>query len=176
LAGARSTGVESALRVITEHVVHPCRACDACRSTGRCIIKDDTADIYSAIEMAQGLVLASPVYFSGFPAQVKALIDRAQVHYWRWEAAGRSPGTRPALLLLVGARDDTARVLQCVRRTLGGWLTVLGFALWGAIAVPNVERVGALPDEWLREARRLGGELAAGSRRRPSANSGGAAA
>jgi len=167
LAGARSLGARTMHKVVAEHAVHPCRACDACRITGRCVIDDEAPPIYDTLQAAHALVMASPVYFSGLPAQLKALMDRGQARYWQWEAAGRPQGTRPALLLLVGARHDTERVLTCVRRTLGGWLPVVGYYLWNAAAVPRVESAASLPEARLTEAHQLGHQLAAEASRRP---------
>jgi len=167
LAGARSLGANTTHLVAAEHAVHPCRACDACRITGRCVIDDEAPPIYDTLQAAHALVMASPVYFSGLPAQLKALIDRGQARYWQWEAAGRPQGTRPALLLLVGARHDTERVLACVRRTLGGWLPIAGYYLWNATAVPRIESAASLSEARLSEAHQLGYQLAAEALRRP---------
>ena len=54
----------------------PCRACDTCHSTGKCPIEDGARQIAEALKKAQGIVFASPNYFSSVTAQLKALIDR----------------------------------------------------------------------------------------------------
>ena len=58
--------------------VNPCRGCNACYSSegNVCIQKDDMADIYGKLALADVLVIASPVYFYGISAQLKAVIDR----------------------------------------------------------------------------------------------------
>lgn len=61
---------------VADKRIAPCRACYACRETGKCVIKDDMADILQAMIDADVLVLASPVYFYSIDAQLKALIDR----------------------------------------------------------------------------------------------------
>lgn len=63
------------IRVADKNIEY-CRACYACRGTGRCVIKDDVASILQKMIDADVLVLASPVYFYSIDAQLKALIDR----------------------------------------------------------------------------------------------------
>lgn len=46
------------------------------RKGGKCIQKDDMAEIYEKILKANVVVLASPVYFYSWTAQIKAVIDR----------------------------------------------------------------------------------------------------
>jgi multimeric flavodoxin WrbA len=57
--------------------IHPCKGCDACRKNGgQCIQKDDMPAILDSISQAEVLVFATPVYYWGITAQLKALIDR----------------------------------------------------------------------------------------------------
>ncbi len=58
--------------------VHPCTGCDSCFRTegNRCIQEDDMSAIYEKLKAADVLVIASPVYFYGVSAQLKAVIDR----------------------------------------------------------------------------------------------------
>lgn len=58
--------------------VEYCTSCGICLKTGRCTIKDDMHRIYEAIEKTDVMVIASPVYFMSFPAQLKVIIDRCQ--------------------------------------------------------------------------------------------------
>jgi multimeric flavodoxin WrbA len=57
--------------------VNPCLGCNACYKTnGICVQKDDMVTIYEKMSQADMLVIASPVYFYGISAQLKAVIDR----------------------------------------------------------------------------------------------------
>lgn len=55
-----------------------CRACEYChtKGNGRCIQQDDMQQIYPLLEEAEMLVLASPVYYHGFTAQLQCAIHR----------------------------------------------------------------------------------------------------
>ena len=58
--------------------VNPCLGCNACflSESYSCAQKDDMAIIYEMMNQADMLVIASPVYFYGISAQLKAVIDR----------------------------------------------------------------------------------------------------
>lgn len=58
--------------------VNPCLGCNACFKSlnNTCAQKDDMAVIYEKVSQADMLVIASPVYFYGISAQLKAIIDR----------------------------------------------------------------------------------------------------
>ncbi len=76
MRGATEAGHKVAKINVAVKRIAPCRACYACKGTGKCAIKDDMADILQAMIDADVLVLASPVYFYSIDAQLKALIDR----------------------------------------------------------------------------------------------------
>lgn len=63
---------------IRDYKVGPCLGCNACfnRDGFSCVQKDDMPAIYGKLSGADMLVLASPVYFYGVSAQMKAIIDR----------------------------------------------------------------------------------------------------
>ena len=53
-----------------------CIACGRCKSTGSCILKDDLNDITAKFKEADGLIVASPVYFASANATLVACLDR----------------------------------------------------------------------------------------------------
>jgi len=61
--------------------IKPCTGCGTCRtesSKGICAIKDDDLPrIYEVMKGADGIIVASPVYFLSVTAQLKALFDRS---------------------------------------------------------------------------------------------------
>lgn len=61
---------------VAEKNIGYCRACYACRESGKCVIHDDMAEVLQKMIDADVLVLASPVYFYSVDAQLKAVIDR----------------------------------------------------------------------------------------------------
>ena len=63
---------------VHDYKVNPCMGCNACfkNKNNACIQKDDMPLIYEKMAVADMLVIASPVYFYGLSAQLKAVIDR----------------------------------------------------------------------------------------------------
>ena len=63
---------------VHDYKVNPCLGCNACfkNEANACVQKDDMSLIYEKMSRADLLVIASPVYFYGLSAQLKAIIDR----------------------------------------------------------------------------------------------------
>jgi len=63
---------------VHDYKVNPCMGCNACFTSegNTCVQKDDMPEIYGKLANADMLVIASPVYFYGLSAQLKAVIDR----------------------------------------------------------------------------------------------------
>lgn len=60
-----------------------CRGCYYCqKSGGKCVIKDDMAEVLQKIIDSDVIVLSSPVYFYSISAQLKTVIDRTVA---RWQ-------------------------------------------------------------------------------------------
>ena len=80
LAEAFANGASAHHHVIVSvrnYQVNPCLGCNACfKTNGICAQKDDMDIIYEKMNQADMLVIASPVYFYGISAQLKAVIDR----------------------------------------------------------------------------------------------------
>ena len=85
--GAEEAGHSVRFIPLAEKRIGFCRACDVCmRNGGACIQKDDMENIHCAFQQADVVVLATPVYFYGVSAQMKACIDRT---YPIWQHLGR---------------------------------------------------------------------------------------
>ena len=63
---------------VRDYKVNPCMGCNACFRSEQhtCVLKDDMPSIYEKMSQTDMLVIASPVYFYGLSAQLKAVIDR----------------------------------------------------------------------------------------------------
>ena len=79
-AFAKGAILRNTVEVVSVHdyQVSPCMGCNACFKSGKqaCVQKDDMSIIYEKMSKADVLVIASPVYFYGLSAQLKAVIDR----------------------------------------------------------------------------------------------------
>ena len=76
-----SRGIETEKIVLNEYKVGPCQAHDNCASFSECQQKDDGQWILEKFSQADGIILASPVYFGSISAQMKAFMDRNYFFY-----------------------------------------------------------------------------------------------
>jgi multimeric flavodoxin WrbA len=70
-------GIETELISLAGKDIGPCSACMACTKEDFCAIEDDLQPIYLKMKAAQGIILASPVYYGSATALIKALMERA---------------------------------------------------------------------------------------------------
>ena len=82
LAAAFARGAEEGNEVeilsVHDYTIYACTGCNACFSSegNKCVQNDDMSLVYSKLQKADTLIIASPVYFYGLSAQLKAVIDR----------------------------------------------------------------------------------------------------
>ncbi len=70
-------GIETESISLAGKKIEPCTACNACLKSGECTIKDDLLPIFNKIIEADGLILASPVYYGSATALIKAVMERS---------------------------------------------------------------------------------------------------
>jgi Multimeric flavodoxin WrbA len=69
-------GVETELVQIGSQPIRGCIACGSCGKTGKCVFDDVVNELAPKFEEADGLVVASPVYYSSANATLIACLDR----------------------------------------------------------------------------------------------------
>jgi multimeric flavodoxin WrbA len=80
LEGARSAGCTTGSFALRAMHIHPCTGCGGCGRGGRlCIFRDDGETLYRAAIGADVLLFATPVYWYGPTAIMKAFLDRLVV-------------------------------------------------------------------------------------------------
>lgn len=130
-----------------------CRACNACFSQNRpCVFEDDFSRLDSYLREAEVIVLASPLYWYDFTAQLKAVIDRLSAYTGRGILQ-----IKESALLLCGAveeREKFAGAIEVYRLITQG--TLIG-ETGGVVLAPGCGDKGAiLGHPALEEARALG--------------------
>ncbi len=109
LAGQVAAGAQAAGAVVKTFNLHdmdirPCDACDTCRENGGvCIIKDDMQTLYRELPQADAIVLASPIYWFTYSAQLKLCIDRW--YAMETEQGHALAGKKVGILLTYGDPD-----------------------------------------------------------------------
>lgn len=69
-------GIESEIVKIGNQDIRGCIACGSCSKTGKCVFDDAVNEIAKKFKEADGLVVASPVYYASANATLIACLDR----------------------------------------------------------------------------------------------------
>ncbi len=69
-------GLPSEIIDLFDYRIEACKGCNGCRHEEGCLIDDDLISLYNKMKEADGIIMASPVYFCGVTPPLKALIDR----------------------------------------------------------------------------------------------------
>ncbi len=169
LAGAAEAGAEVKKVRASSLKISGCRGCGGCDETGECVLKDGMQDVYPLLDRADRIVVASPMYFYSFPAQLKALMDRAQARWARKQLearAGRNTGNTSGFgyVLLVGATRGK-NLFTGAELTAKYFFDALGMKYCGGVLVWRVDEKGGMakrPEE-IERSRELGRKMVAES-------------
>ena len=88
MRGAQESGNEVQKIFVRSKKIVPCNACYYCRDHGgKCVLNDDMSEILDAMQAADVIVMASPVYFYSIDAQMKIIIEdilpcQLGITYW----------------------------------------------------------------------------------------------
>ncbi len=139
--------------------IHCCTACGACAREFRCIFDDDMTSLYPLLRDAVFVSIATPVYFSGVPAQLKAVIDRCQV---LWELDMRAPDeiVSKEVFLLAAAGSDYEGAFKGVYLTCRHFFNTIGGRLEDAdcLYLSDTDRLENMPGSLLEMAQERGRE------------------
>ena len=72
----KQEGIEAECISIGKEVVRGCVACGGCAKLGKCVYDDIVNEIATKFEQADGLVLATPVYYASANGTLISLLDR----------------------------------------------------------------------------------------------------
>jgi len=107
LDGAQAQGAEVLKVDVAFKNIAPCQECRFCEQHGFCRQHDDDMrEIYHLLRRADVVALATPIFFYGPSAQLKALIDRSQAFWARryvMKLTDPKANFRKGFLLAVGA-------------------------------------------------------------------------
>ena len=82
IRGAGEAGNQVEKIFLRDRKINYCTGCGACRKNGgKCVQKDDMAEVLDKMIAADVIVMATPVYFYTMNAQMKTLIDRTCARY-----------------------------------------------------------------------------------------------
>jgi len=111
MRGAREAGNQVEKICLSNKRINYCIGCGACQGNGgKCVQKDDMAEVLDKMIAANVIVMATPVYFYTMNAQMKTLIDRTCSRYT--EIRNKD------FYFIVAAADSSKRAME---RTLEGF-------------------------------------------------------
>jgi multimeric flavodoxin WrbA len=144
--GARDAGADVVQLVLRDMKISPCLEIYGCKETGRCVIKDDFQQIHDHMADANGMILASPVFFYGVSAHTKAFIDRFQSwwvkKYWIDNVQpGKRQPSRKGLFISVGATKGK-RLFDGSLLTIRYLCDALDMVLWKSLLHRGIDFEG----------------------------------
>lgn len=136
---------------VSDVKVNPCIGCNSCfkRENNSCFQDDDMKLVYEKLKEADMLVAASPVYFYGLSAQLKAIIDRLHT------PMRNRFKIKKLALILVGA----ATLPELFDSIITQYKLILNFFQLkdaGMVLVRGAKDKGDVTEESLKEAYALG--------------------
>jgi multimeric flavodoxin WrbA len=159
LQGAEEQGANVLQFNLAFMEISPCEACEECFTDGDCIVLDEMCRLYDALEQADAVIVASPIYFSGMSAQTKMAVDRCQALWARRNLLKipRKPGIGGIILAAAQPQAKFENALSELRAFMIG----IGIRPVSALTVPGLDGKGSAKErpEALSSARSLGKEL-----------------
>ncbi len=146
VAGAREAGAAVEEIVLRDLKMSPCLEIYKCKEDGRCAIQDDFHWVAERICGADGLMIASPVFFYAVSAHTKILMDRSQSlwvkKYWiDKEAFGKSEPKRRGLFISVGATRGK-KLFDGVLMSMKYFLDVYDTDVWQSLLYRGLDFEG----------------------------------
>lgn len=151
IRGAKESGNEVEKITLGGKKINFCIGCLSCQKTGRCVIKDDCAEINEKIHDAEVLVFATPIYYYEMSGQLKTVLDRANPLYG-------SDYRFKDVYVLSTAAEDGEYVPKRAEEGVCGWIDCFERArLAGTVFVGGVNAPGDIKgNAGLQKAYELG--------------------
>lgn len=165
LEGAASQGAETEMVLLRQLHMSWCGLCDDhCNRTGRCPLPDDMQRLYIKLRQAQGIVLASPIYFRSISGITKIMVDRCQAlwvtKYRLHRPVADVPTPRPGIFIAVSNQEKTQEFPGAVT-VARSFFSTLDVEYDGELLVGGLDRAEDVYQhpEYLERAFELGGRL-----------------
>lgn len=135
LESAASEGAETELINSNKLNITACQGDNYCKAhEGKCAIDDDMTQIYKAIEEADGIIFAIPVYFFDVNAQMKLIIDRLY-SYFQFPFAETYGTKKVSFIVSQGTPDPEA--FKAALEIQFGAFKFLGFELGDLVVLTD---------------------------------------
>ena len=152
LGEAKRLGAQTEKIIVSQHTVNPCLGHQNCASFDTCLQRDDTWWILDKFCEADGVILATPVYYYNVTAQMKAFIDRNYFLYkkGKWSKAravgiivvADMEGIEDALYTLNRFVDGSFHVGKDKRFIVSGYANRIGDAKKNSTLIEDARKLG----------------------------------
>jgi len=115
LGEASNMGAETEKITLNRYQINPCLGHAKCASFDTCLQKDDMSWILDRLCQADGVILATPVYYYNVTAQMKAFIDRNFFLYNHQ----RNARAKAVGVIVVAENEGIEDTLQTLRKYIG---------------------------------------------------------
>ena len=152
--GAQEAGHTVEIIDVAHADIHPCTGCIHCGYEGPCSQKDDVEGIRAKILDADMMVFATPLYYYGMSAQLKALVDR----FCAFNSSIHGKHMKSALLTVAWNSDHwTFDALEAHYKTLVRYLNLedMGMVLGYGCGTLSITKHSAYPQEAYQLGNRL---------------------
>ena len=156
LAEAAKLGAKTEKIMVSRYNINPCLAHDKCASYDSCLQKDDAIWILDKLLKADGVIIASPVYYYNVTAQMKTFIDRND---FLFKHGQKSQAKAVGIITLAGGDGGIADTINTLKRFINETFAVRGdklFVVWGLARHPG-EAESNLP--LVKAAQKLGRQM-----------------
>ncbi|MEL7654815.1 MAG: flavodoxin family protein [Bacillota bacterium] len=152
--GAEENGNYVTKYHLADKNIGDCLACDYCQhNCGKCIQQDDMAELVELLQSHDTLVIASPVYYLGFPGKIKTMIDRTYAE----SAIGRKIKNTVLLTAACKAEPEITEVMVDYFKKLCDYLSWNKLGIVSALGVNTAGEV--LEMKCVNEAYELGNQI-----------------
>jgi multimeric flavodoxin WrbA len=123
--GLEEQGIATEPVFLNDLKIRGCQACYWCKKNdvADCAVKDDMQKIHQLIQESDGLIVASPIYFSGVTAQTKAWLDR-MFPYISMNLVPKLPATKKVSFIFTQNQPD-ARLFE---NGIGSFMYAVGLS------------------------------------------------
>jgi multimeric flavodoxin WrbA len=138
IKGAKESGHDIFRFDSARRKVEGCTACNSCGMDGDCVLKDDFEIVRPHIIASDMVVFVTPMYYFGFSAQIKKVIDRF------YAINGQIKGVRKKTAFMMTYANSAERETQPMLMHYRALAEYLGWEDVGTVVAPGVWTAGAI--------------------------------
>nr|WP_319377147.1 flavodoxin family protein [uncultured Methanoregula sp.] len=156
-------GIETTTVFLNDLKIRGCQACYWCKKNdvAECAVKDDMQKVHEHMKEADGIIIATPIYFAGVTAQTKVWLDRLFPYIGMTLKPKMTPGKKISFIFTQNQPD--ARLFETPVQTFMQMVGLTGLAVQDHMLACDLDAGMKPPVEGktdlMEEAYRIGREL-----------------